>query len=90
VSEVLTRHGVPQVPVPGPIWQRLPAPHKLTAELATDLYSGRGLGLHHIERLTGQPAKTVGSLLRASGVPLRPAGGRSPFMRRWREGHAYG
>jgi hypothetical protein len=86
VSEVLTRHGVPQVPLPGPIWQRFPAPHNLTAELATELYSGCGLGLHHIELLTGQPAKTAGSLLRASGVPLRSAGGRSPFMRRWREG----
>ena len=90
VSEVLTRHGVPRVPLPGPIWQRFPAPHNLTAELATELYSGCGLGLHHIELLTGQPAKTVGSLLCASGVPLRSAGGRSPFMRRWREGHANG
>jgi hypothetical protein len=90
VSEVLTRHGVPQVPMPGPIWQRFPAPHNLTAELAIELYSCCGLGLHHIELLTGQPAKTVGNLLRASGVPLRSAGGRSPFMRRWREGHAYG
>lgn len=85
VSEVLTRHGVPQVPPSGPIWQRFPVPHTLTAELATELYSGCGLGLHHIELLTGQPAGTVSSLLRAAGVSLRAAGGRSPFMRRWRE-----
>jgi hypothetical protein len=85
VRKALTRHGVPAVPLYGPIWQRFPAPHALTAELAAELYSGCGLGLHHIELLTGQPAVTVGSLLRASGVPLRPGGGRSPFMRRWRE-----
>jgi hypothetical protein len=85
VRDVLTRHGVPRVPLSGPIWQRFPAPHRLTAELATELYSGCGLGLHHIELLTGRPAATVGDLLRALGIPLRPAGGRSPFMRRWRE-----
>jgi hypothetical protein len=86
VCEVLTRHGVPRVSLSGPIWQRFPAPHSLTAELATELYAGCGLGLHHIELLTGRPAATVRDLLRAIGVPLRPAGGRSPFMRRWREG----
>jgi hypothetical protein len=86
VRKLLTRHGVPLVPQYGPIWHRFPAPHRLTAELAAELYSGCGLGLHHIELLTGQPAATVGRLLHASGTPLRPAGGRSPFMRRWREG----
>lgn len=86
VREVLTRHGIPRVPVSGPIWQRFPAPHRLTAELAAELYSGCGLGLHHIELVTGRPAATVGGLLRATGVQLRPAGGRSPFMRRWRAG----
>ena len=85
VSDVLTRHGMPKVPLPGPIWRRFPEPQRLTAELATELYSGCGLGLHHIELITGQPAGTVSRLMRASGVPLRPAGGRSPFMRRWRE-----
>jgi hypothetical protein len=87
VSAVLTRHGVPEVPEAGPIWQRFPVPHKLTAELAAELYWDCGLGLHHIELLTGQPAGTVSNLLRARGVPLRSAGGRSPFMRRWREGN---
>lgn len=87
VSEVLARHGVRRVPLPGPIWQRFPAPQSLTAELATELYSGCGLSLHHVELLTGQPAKTVSSLLRTNEVPLRSAGGRSPFMRRWREEH---
>ena len=87
VSEVLTRHAVPEVPEAGPIWQRFPVPHELTAELAAELYSDCGLGLHHIELITGQPAGTVSGLLRASGVPLRSAGGRSPFMRRWREGN---
>jgi hypothetical protein len=87
VSEVLARHGVPRAPPSGPIWQRFPAPGKLTAELAAELYSGCGLSLYHIELLTGQPTVTVSRLLHASEVPLRPAGGRYPFMRRWREGN---
>jgi hypothetical protein len=87
VSEVLTRHGIPEIPEAGPIWHRLPVPDKLTAELAAELYVDCRLGLHHIELLTGQPAGTVSGLLRACGVPLRSAGGRSPFMRRWREGN---
>jgi hypothetical protein len=86
VRNALTRHGVPQVPRPGPIWQRFPVPHQLTAELVTELYTGCGLGLNHIELLTGRPSATVSRLLHASGIPLRPAGGRSPFMRRWRKG----
>jgi hypothetical protein len=84
VCGVLTRYGIPRVPWPGPIWLRFPVPHGLNAEMVTSLYSGCGLSLYHIELLTGQPAATVGSLLNASGIPLRPAGGRSPFMRRWR------
>ena len=85
VRQALRRHGVPVVPRAGPVWARFPRPHRLTAELVTDLYAGCGLGLHHIELLTGQPAATIGALLRAAGVPLRPPGGRTPFMRRWRE-----
>jgi hypothetical protein len=88
VRKVLIRHGVPQVRKSGPIWQRFPVPHQLTAELVNELYSGCGLGLDHIELLTGRPGTTVSRLLHASGVPLRPAGGRSPFMRRWRTGGA--
>jgi transposase len=85
VRRVLARHNVPVVTLAGPIWKRFPAPHRLTADLITDLYTGCGLGVHHIELITGRPAATVGALLRASGVRLRPPGGRSPFMRRWRE-----
>jgi len=85
VRRVLDFHGVPVVPEPGPIWERFPAPHPLTAALVTDLYEGCGLSSQHIELLTGRPAAAVRTLLRASAVPLRPAGGRSPFMRRWRE-----
>jgi hypothetical protein len=85
VRRILARHGVPVVALAGPIWQRFPAPHRLTADLVTDLYLGCGLAVYHIELLTGRPAATVGALLHASGVPLRPRGGRSPFMRRCRE-----
>jgi hypothetical protein len=86
VRAALARHGVPVVTLAGPIWERFPAPHQLTADLVTDLYEGCGLSLHHIELLTGRPATAAAALLRAIGVPMRPAGGRSPFMRRWREG----
>jgi hypothetical protein len=86
VRRVLDRHGVPVVIPAGPPWKRLPAPRPLTAGLVSDLYEGCGLGLHHIELLTGRPAAAAGALLRASGVKLRPPGGRSPFMDRWRPG----
>jgi hypothetical protein len=85
VRRVLDLHGVPVVQEPGPIWERFPVPHPLTAALVTDLYEGCGLSSQHIELLTGKPAAAVRAVLRASAVPLRPAGGRSPFMRRWRK-----
>jgi hypothetical protein len=72
------------VPPGGPIWQRFPAPARLGPELAEELYVSCGIGVHHIELLTGQPADSVRKLLHAAGVPLRAAGGRSPFLRRWR------
>lgn len=86
VRRVLDRHGVPVVTPAGPPWKRLPAPQPLTAGLVSDLYEGCGLGLHHIELLTGRPAAAAGALLRASGIKLRPPGGRSPFTDRWRPG----
>lgn len=52
--------------------------------MAVELYVTCGLGLTHIELLTGQPAESIRKLLRAAGVTLRAAGGRSPFLRRWR------
>ncbi len=84
VRRILARHGCQAVPAGGPIWRRHPAPEHLSADLATELYESCGLATTHIELLTGQPAATVGRLLRNAGVPLRPAGGRSPFLRRWR------
>jgi hypothetical protein len=87
VRQALARHGLPVAPAGGPIWQRFPVPARISPDLAEELYSSCGIGLHHIELLTGQPADSVGKLLRAAGVALRPAGGRSPFLRRWRAGH---
>jgi hypothetical protein len=86
VRRVLDRHGVPVASLTGPAWNRFPAPRPLAAGLVSDLYEGCGLSLHHIELLTGRPAATVGALLRASGIKLRPPGGRSPFTDRWRPG----
>ena len=84
VRRVLARHGLPTVPPGGPVWQRFPVPARLSPGLAGELYVSCGIGVHHIELLTGQPADCVRKLLHAAGVPLRPAGGRSPFLRRWR------
>jgi hypothetical protein len=88
VRRVPDRHGVPVVTLAGPIWKRFPAPQQLTTALVTELYKDCGLSTHHIELLTGRPAAAAAAVLRPSGVKLRPTGGRSPFMRRWREGGA--
>lgn len=87
VRHALARHGLPQVPPGGPIWQRFPVPVTLTWEQAGDLYESCGLSVTHIELLTGRPAESVRMMLIAAGVTLRGPGGRSPFLRRW---HAAG
>lgn len=84
VKRALARFGMPVVPAGGPIWQRFPAPLAVTPDLVTELYISCGLTTTHIELLTGQPAASISRLLRLAGVTLRPAGGRSPFRRRWR------
>jgi transposase len=84
VRQILSVRGILPRPAGGPIWQRFPVPVVIGPELAKDLYISCGLGLRHIELITGQPAETVRGLLRAQGISLRKPGGRSPFMRRWR------
>ncbi|HET9081888.1 MAG TPA: hypothetical protein VFO01_15430 [Trebonia sp.] len=86
VCRVLDKHGIPVATLAGPVWKRFPAPQPLSGDLVSDLYEGCGLGLHHIELLTGRPAAAAGAVLRAKGIQLRPAGGTSPFTRRWRQG----
>jgi predicted HTH domain antitoxin len=84
VRQILSVHGIPPRPAGGPIWQRFPVPVVIGPGLARELYVSCGLGLRHIELITGQPAETVRGLLHAQGISLRQPGGRSPFMRRWR------
>ena len=86
VRHTLTRHHISRRPAGGPIWQRFPVPVPVSAELAEELYVSCGLGVRHIELLTGRPAQTILRLLRAQEITRRPPGGRSPFMRRWRAG----
>ncbi len=86
VKQALARHQVGRRPAGGPIWRRFPVPVPVSGELAEELYAGCGLSVRQIELLTGQPAQTLLRLLHAQGVPRRAAGGRSPFMRRWRAG----
>ena len=86
IDAVLAEHKIARVPAGGPIWQRFPRPVPLTKQLVDDLYWGCGVGLSHIELLTGQPAQTVGRLMRRYQITTRPPGGLSPFLRRWRTG----
>lgn len=85
VAAVLDARGVQRVPPGAPLWKRFPDPVPLTVPLVKDLYWGCGAGLAHIELLTGQPSMTVRGFMRRAGVPLRHPGGRTPFLRRWRE-----
>jgi hypothetical protein len=86
VRRTLARHHIARRPAGGPIWQRFPAPVPVSAEIVEELYLACGLGVRHIELLTGQPAQTILRLLRAEGITRRHPGGRSPFMRCWRAG----
>jgi hypothetical protein len=83
VSAALAEHKIAKVPAGGPIWQRFPDPVPLTRHLVSDLYWRCGVGLTHIELLTGQPAHTVRAFMRRAGLAVRDPGGRSPFLRRW-------
>jgi hypothetical protein len=85
ISVVLTAHDIPRVPPGGPLSQRFPKPVPLTAPLVKDLYWGCGAGLNHIELVTGQAAMSVRGLMLREGIALRDPGGRTPFMRRWRD-----
>lgn len=86
VRATLAEHEIAEVPAGGPIWQRFPRPVPLTRQLVTGLYWGCGVGLHHIELVTGQPAHTVRGFMRRARIGVRDPGGRSPFLRRWRLG----
>lgn len=88
IRRVLDHHGVPVVETQGPICERFPAPPPLSVALVSDLYEGCGLSLRQIELVTGWPAAAAGALLHRGGIKLRPAGGRSPFMQRWRKENA--
>jgi len=83
VASVLALHEIQRVPPGAPIWARFPAPVPLSTPLVKDLYWSCGIGLHHIELLTGQPAETVRGFMQREGIPLRHPGGRTPFRRRW-------
>lgn len=86
VAAVLDKHELAHVPAGGPIWERFPEPVPLSRQLVDDLYWRCGVGLYHIELLTGQPAHTVRGFMRRTAIPVRDPGGRSPFLRRWRAG----
>lgn len=84
VGKVLRAHGIPRVPAGGAIWQRFPVPLAPPSTALAELYVSCGVSTSHIELLTGIPSATVGRRLRECGVQSRPAGGRCPFLRRWR------
>lgn len=84
VAAALARHGVSARPPGGRLWERFPQPVPLSAALLCDLYQECGVSIAHIELLTGRPVPTIRRALLAAAVPLRPPGGRCPFLRRWR------
>jgi hypothetical protein len=84
VAATVARHGLPVVPAGGSLAQRFPQRVPLSVDLLQELYVGAGVAVTHIELLTGQPVIGVTRALHAAGVPLRPPGGRCPFLRRWR------
>ncbi|HEY1914443.1 MAG TPA: hypothetical protein VGH27_02605 [Streptosporangiaceae bacterium] len=86
IQATLASYGIKRVPPGGPIWTRFPEPIPLTRHMVDDLYWQCGIGINHIELLTGQPAQTVRGFMRRTGITTRHAGGRTPFMRRWRRG----
>jgi hypothetical protein len=88
IASVLETHDIPRIPPGGPVWARFPEPISLSAPLVKDLYWACGVGLDHIELLTGQPTMTVRGFMRRQGIPLRAPGGRTPFRRRWRTGQS--
>lgn len=75
VASVLARHEIQRVLPGAPIWERFPVP--LSSPLVKDLYWWCGIGLIHIELLTGQPAETVRGFMQREGIPLRHPGGRT-------------
>jgi len=86
VALILVAYEIPKVPPGQPIWARFPEPVPLSAPLVKDLYWSCGVGLYHIELLTGQPVMTIRGFMRREGIPLRHPGGRTPFLRRWQKG----
>jgi hypothetical protein len=85
VAAALERHRVPVRGSGGRLWERFPQPVPLTGPMLADLYAECGISITHIELLTGRPAVTVQRALITAGIMLRSPGGRSPFMRRWRQ-----
>jgi hypothetical protein len=73
VAAVLSEHMLAHVPAGGPIWKRFPEPVPLSRPLVEDLHWRCGVGLHHIELLTGQPAQTVRGFMRRCGIPRPPS-----------------
>lgn len=86
IAAVLTAHAIPRVPPGGSIASRFPRPVPLTTPLVKDLYWACGTGTNHIELLTGQAAESIRGFMRRADIPLRPPGGRTPFLKRWRAG----
>jgi transposase len=84
VAATLRRHGIQPVGAGGSISFRFPVPLVVSALALQDLYVGCGVSTRHLELLTGVPSMTVTQRLRQLGIVIRPTGGRSPFLQRWR------
>jgi len=85
VTALLHQHHIPTRPMAGAITQRFPTPTPVTRSFLTEAYIEIGLAAGHIEQLTGQPAGRVLQLLHDHGIPVRPSGAQSPWLRRQRD-----
>ena len=59
-----------------------PPPARITPGCLRAAYLDIGLAAVHIEQLTGHPAEQVLDLLHQHRIPVRRAGGHSPWRRR--------
>lgn len=84
VAALLRRHDIPVQTEGGTITQRFSEPAEISTAFLIEAYTDIGLSAAHIEHLTGQSAERVLALLREHGVPVRPSGPSSPWLRRQR------
>ena len=76
IEAALREYTIARVPTGGPVWKRFAELVPLSRQLAGDLYWRCGVGLNHVELVTGQPVMTVRVFVCRAGIALRHRGVR--------------